>query len=134
MRPGHVTRRSILKAGAGGAAFAATATILTPRRTLAARDQKLVFWLQPNFNPTADRILEEHTRAFARQAGSPLAVNMVLLGALGATKILPFPDEDLLVMIRTKTNPKFLEANLAAFRMGQEVAAEPHNWQKPLVS
>lgn len=70
----------------------------------------------------------------AHQAGSPLAVNMVLLGALGATAVLPFPQEDLLTMIRTKTNPKFLEANLAAFRMGQEAAAEPRNWRKPLVS
>src|SRR5262245_29112149 len=65
----RLTRRTVLKAGVGAAAFATTADILTPRRTLAARDQKLVFWLQPNFNPTADRILEEQTRAFAKQAG-----------------------------------------------------------------
>jgi indolepyruvate ferredoxin oxidoreductase, beta subunit len=70
----------------------------------------------------------------ARQAGSPLAVNMVLLGALGSTNILPFPEEDLLSLVRTRTNPKFLEANLAAFRMGQEAAANPQNWRKPLVS
>jgi indolepyruvate ferredoxin oxidoreductase beta subunit len=70
----------------------------------------------------------------ARQAGSPLAVNMVLLGALGATNILPFSEEDILSLIRTRTNPKFLEANLAAFRMGQEAAANPQNWHKPLVS
>ena len=37
-------------------------------------------------------------------------------------------------MIRTKTNPKFLEANLAAFRMGQEAAADPQNWHKPMSS
>ena len=59
---------------------------------------------------------------------------MVLLGALGATQVLPFTEEDLLALIRLKTNPKFLEANLAAFRMGQEAAAEPRNWRKPLVS
>jgi indolepyruvate ferredoxin oxidoreductase, beta subunit len=70
----------------------------------------------------------------ARRAGSPLAVNMVLLGALGFTNILPFPQEDILAMIRTKTNPKFLEANLAAFRMGQEAASDTLNWRKPLVS
>jgi len=70
----------------------------------------------------------------AHRAGSPLAVNMVLLGALGATNLLPFSEEDLLGLIRTKTNPKFLEANLAAFRMGQEAAAEPRNWRKSLVS
>jgi indolepyruvate ferredoxin oxidoreductase, beta subunit len=70
----------------------------------------------------------------ARRAGSPLAVNMVLLGALAAADILPFSQEDILSLIRTKTNPKFLEANLAAFRMGQEAAADPRKWQKPLIS
>jgi indolepyruvate ferredoxin oxidoreductase beta subunit len=70
----------------------------------------------------------------ARRAGSPLAVNMVLLGALVATNILPFSEEDILNLIRTKTNPKFLEANLAAFRMGHEVAADIKKWHKPMVS
>jgi indolepyruvate ferredoxin oxidoreductase, beta subunit len=70
----------------------------------------------------------------ARRAGSPLAVNMVLLGALASSHILPFSQEDILSLIRTKTNPKFLEANQAAFRMGQEAAADPRNWQKPLES
>ena len=70
----------------------------------------------------------------AHRAGSPLAVNMVLLGALGATNVLPFPEDDLLNLIKTRTNPKFLESNLAAFRMGHDAAAHPQNWQKPLVS
>ncbi len=70
----------------------------------------------------------------ARRAGSPLAVNMVLLGALASSHILPFTQEDILSLIRTRTNPKFLEANLAAFRMGQEAAGDPGKWRKPLVS
>jgi multiple sugar transport system substrate-binding protein len=64
-----MTRRTVLKAGVGAAAFAASADVLTSRKSFAARDQKLVFWLQPNFNPTADRILEDQTRAYAKQAG-----------------------------------------------------------------
>ncbi len=64
-----LSRRTMLKAGAGAAAFATTANIFTPRKTFAARAEKLVFWLQPNFNPTADKILEDQTRAFAKQAG-----------------------------------------------------------------
>src|SRR5262245_63408966 len=63
------TRRTMLKVGAGAAAFATTANILTPLKTYAARAEKLVFWLQPNFNPTADKILEDQTRAYAKQAG-----------------------------------------------------------------
>jgi len=68
--------------------------------------------------------------ALARRAGSPLAVNMVLLGALTATDCLPFPAAAVLEVIRTRTNPKFLEANLKAFGMGEAAAREEANWRR----
>ena len=64
----------------------------------------------------------------ARAAGSALAVNMVLLGALAGTASLPFSQEDLLHILRTRTNPKFLEANLHAFQAGVDAAQESGNW------
>ncbi|MBM4273262.1 MAG: pyruvate ferredoxin oxidoreductase [Deltaproteobacteria bacterium] len=70
--------------------------------------------------------------ALARQAGSPLAVNMVLLGALAATDYLPFPSAGLVDLIRTRTNPKYLEANLQAFQLGQGAARDAANWLKKL--
>jgi len=66
----------------------------------------------------------------ARRAGSPLAVNMVLLGALAASASLPFSDEDLRQILRTRTNPKFLEANLKAFQSGVDAAGDAQNWLK----
>ena len=66
----------------------------------------------------------------ARRAGSPLAVNMVLLGALAASASLPFSDEDLRQILRTRTNPKFLEANLLAFQSGVDAAQAAKNWLK----
>ena len=69
MKRHELTRRTILKAGLAAATFATTGNVFTPRKAVAARDQKLVFWLQPNFNPTADKILEDQIRAFAKQAG-----------------------------------------------------------------
>ena len=68
MRLQEPSRRAILKGGVA-ATLAATAHGLNPRKTFAARDHKLVFWLQPNFNATADQILEEQIRAYAKQAG-----------------------------------------------------------------
>jgi len=67
--------------------------------------------------------------ALARQAGSPLAVNMVILGALTATDYLPFPAAEVLKAIRSRTNPKFLDANLNAFQLGKEAAQDSDNWQ-----
>jgi indolepyruvate ferredoxin oxidoreductase beta subunit len=68
--------------------------------------------------------------ALARRAGSPLAVNMVLLGALMATDCLPLAAENLLDLIRTRTNPRFLEANLQAFQLGMAAAREEGNWRR----
>ncbi|RJR41580.1 MAG: pyruvate ferredoxin oxidoreductase [Deltaproteobacteria bacterium] len=64
----------------------------------------------------------------AREAGSPLAVNMVLLGALAATAYLPFSQDDLRHILRTRTNPKFLEANLKAFQAGADAAEDDRKW------
>ena len=68
--------------------------------------------------------------ALACQAGTPLAVNMVLLGALTATDYLPLSQTEILAAIRNHTKAKFLEANLAAFQMGAAAAREPGNWRR----
>jgi len=68
--------------------------------------------------------------ALARQAGSPLAVNMVLLGALAATDSLPIAAEDILSVIRTGTKENFLASNLQAFELGAAAARDPRNWQR----
>ena len=68
--------------------------------------------------------------ALARQAGSPLAVNMVLLGALAATQYLPLTAADLLAVIRTRTKEQFLAANLQAFELGAAAARDPGNWRR----
>lgn len=61
--------------------------------------------------------------ALARQAGSVMAVNIVLLGALIQTGILPIPRENLERAIRTKTKAAFVDVNLAAFDLGFKAAA-----------
>jgi indolepyruvate ferredoxin oxidoreductase, beta subunit len=66
----------------------------------------------------------------SRQAGSPLAVNMVLLGALAATESLPLSAQDLLAVIRTRTKEKFLAANLKAFELGAAAARDERNWRR----
>jgi indolepyruvate ferredoxin oxidoreductase beta subunit len=96
-------------------------------------------WPPARRYPAVDRLFELLARqvgallafdagALARQAGSPLAVNMVLLGALAVTDYLPFPRESILEAIRTRTNPKFLDANLKALQLGAEAAREERNW------
>jgi indolepyruvate ferredoxin oxidoreductase beta subunit len=73
--------------------------------------------------PKVGGLLAFDAGASARQAGSALAVNMVLLGALAATECLPFGAEAVLEIIRTRTNPK-------AFELGAAAAREAGNWRR----
>ncbi|MCL4500573.1 MAG: indolepyruvate oxidoreductase subunit beta [Deltaproteobacteria bacterium] len=78
--------------------------------------------------PQVGSLLAFDAGACARQAGSALAVNMVLLGALVATERLPVSAAEVLSVIRTRTNPKFLESNLKAFALGEAAAKDAGNW------
>lgn len=60
--------------------------------------------------------------ALATQAGSPMSVNIVLLGALLASGGLSFTKESMIEAIKRRTKPAFLEKNLKAFELGFEAA------------
>ncbi len=59
----------------------------------------------------------------ARQAGSTLAVNMVLLGATMRTGKVPVSSENVKEAIRAKVKPAFVEINLKAFELGSAAAS-----------
>ncbi len=57
-------------------------------------------------------------QALAEQAGARLATNIVMLGALAGSGVLPIPREAFKETIRTKTKEKLVEVNLRAFDLG----------------
>jgi indolepyruvate ferredoxin oxidoreductase beta subunit len=57
-------------------------------------------------------------QALAEQAGARLATNVVMLGALAGSGVLPIPGEAFKETIRTKTKEKLVEVNLRAFDLG----------------
>jgi len=58
----------------------------------------------------------------AKEAGNVLAVNMVLLGALIQTGVLPLTTEIVKEAMQRKTKQQFLESNLKAFELGYSAA------------
>jgi indolepyruvate ferredoxin oxidoreductase beta subunit len=56
--------------------------------------------------------------ALAKQAGSVMSVNIVLLGALIESGILPITAESVREVIATKTKKAFVDSNLKAFELG----------------
>lgn len=59
-----------------------------------------------------------NAQALAEQAGSMLAANIVMLGALAGSGVLPIPRDAYEQTIRTKTKEKFVRTNLRAFGLG----------------
>ena len=60
-------------------------------------------------------------RALAREAGSELSVNMVMLGTLMRHAKMPFDEKLVKQVLNTRTKKSFLEINLKAFDLGYEV-------------
>ncbi|HWR92416.1 MAG TPA: indolepyruvate oxidoreductase subunit beta [Desulfobacterales bacterium] len=78
--------------------------------------------LQDLIRSKTARLIAFNATALAREAGSVLSVNMVLLGALTQTAVLPLSMENVKAAMQRKTKTAFLEANLKAFDLGFEAA------------
>jgi len=63
----NIERRGVLK-GAALSAFAGV-TILVSKKTLAARDQKLIYWHLPTFTPAAEDAVRDQFEEFRKMAG-----------------------------------------------------------------
>ena len=64
------------------------------------------------------QLITLNAQALAEQAGSTLAANIVMLGALAGSRVLPIPRDAYEQTIRTKTKEKFVRTNLRAFGLG----------------
>lgn len=60
--------------------------------------------------------------ALAREAGNVMSVNMVLLGSMIQSKILPISAESIKEAISTRTKKAFVDTNIKAFDLGFSAA------------
>jgi len=69
------------------------------------------------------RLIAFDAAELARAAGNIMSVNIVLLGALCQTGILPVSDDMVRQAIQTRTKAAFVDTNLQAFDLGYQAAA-----------
>jgi indolepyruvate ferredoxin oxidoreductase beta subunit len=74
--------------------------------------------LQELIRAKTSRLIAFNATAVAREAGNVLAVNMVLLGALTQTGVLPLSAGVVKTAMQRKVKANFLELNLKAFDLG----------------
>jgi indolepyruvate ferredoxin oxidoreductase beta subunit len=70
------------------------------------------------------RLIALNASALAEQAGSPMAVNIVMLGALAQSQTLSLTAAQMKEALRMNIKKKLLETNLKAFDLGFEAAAK----------
>ncbi len=85
----------------------------------------------PDINGSFKKIKEKCKRliafegiSLAHEAGTALALNMVMLGALAQSKTIPLSEEVLRETIRTRTKKTFVDINLKAFDLGYNAATK----------
>jgi len=78
--------------------------------------------LQRLIKDKTNRLIAFDASDLASKAGNPMSLNIVLLGALIQTGILPLSAENIKHAIRTTTKQAFVETNLKAFDLGFSAA------------
>lgn len=68
----------------------------------------------------AGRVVAFDATSLAEEAGDPIATNVVMLGALTESGLLPFGEETVLSTLRDSLRPRFLELNMRAFDLGRK--------------
>jgi len=68
------------------------------------------------------RLIAINADALAEQAGSAMAVNVVMLGALAQSKTVPVTADQLKEALKANLKPKLWDINLKAFDLGFEAA------------
>jgi indolepyruvate ferredoxin oxidoreductase beta subunit len=74
--------------------------------------------LQTLIRAKTGRLIAFDALALAKQAGTPMALNMVLLGALIRAAVIPIEADHVRTVIETKTKPAFAAINRKAFDLG----------------
>jgi indolepyruvate ferredoxin oxidoreductase beta subunit len=70
------------------------------------------------------KLIKIDTLKLAKKAGSLITRNVVLLGALAGSKVLPFDKAFLIQAIKERFPPKLIKQNMKAFDLGFEVVNE----------
>ncbi len=78
--------------------------------------------LQELIRKKTAKLIAFNAAELAKEAGNVLSVNMVLLGALIQTGILPLTVENVKEAMQRKTKQQFLDSNLKAFDLGYSAA------------
>lgn len=78
----------------------------------------------PALEQSTDRLIAINAGKLAKEAGAAIAQNIVMIGALTATGVLPLTKQQMTEAVKEQVPEKFVDINLKAFEKGYEKAKE----------
>jgi len=75
----------------------------------------------------SDKLLKIDAEKLAKEAGAAITQNIVMIGALTATEVLPVSKEEIIASIERQVPEKFVDINKKAFELGYEEAKQQMN-------
>jgi indolepyruvate ferredoxin oxidoreductase beta subunit len=112
------TYRAMRKCSADSVVVSNTVPIMPYSVAIGKGDYPNVDRMLDSIRKRVKKLFTVNAQGLAKQAGSVLATNIVMLGALAKSEALPVTKEAFEETIRTKTKKQFVEMNLQAFELG----------------
>ncbi len=78
----------------------------------------------PSLEKSTDRLVALNAEDLAKEAGAAITQNIVMLGALSATEVMPLTKDEMMQAVENQVPDKFVEMNLKAFRKGFDKTKE----------
>ena len=119
--PAEAVRRGVTFLKEGGLALVNTRVIAPVEVISGMMSYPVMEKLMDLLGEVTDRIVAFDATALAEEAGDPIATNVVMIGALTASGVLPFGEETVLQVMKESLRPRYYELNVEAFQLGKRV-------------
>ncbi|MFP3871902.1 MAG: indolepyruvate ferredoxin oxidoreductase subunit beta [Candidatus Natronoplasma sp.] len=74
----------------------------------------------PSLGKASDKLITLNAGTLAKEAGAAITQNIVMIGALTATDVLPMSEEEMKASIEKNVPERFVDMNIKAFEKGYE--------------
>ena len=119
--PAEAVRRGVTFLKGGGLALVNTRVMAPVEVISGMMSYPVMEKLMDLLGEVTDRIVAFDATALAEEAGDPIATNVVMIGALTASGVLPFGEETVLQVMKESLRTRYYELNVEAFQLGKRV-------------
>ena len=118
--PAEAVRRGVTYLKEGGLAIINTRVTAPVEVVSGMREYPDMEKMLDLLRNVTDKIHLFDATGIAEEAGDPITTNIVMLGAITRSGLLPYGEEAVVETLKAGLKPRFLEMNMRAFKLGKK--------------